>query len=372
VLSSKKSVVRLPIVAVVTVLALLSTGCSTLGKGPFDVPEKSAQFSDTNKWTSPDWYVSSGVGVSRMNPDTGNVDGVSVDDPIDTGVQLSIGSDLSRHLSLEVHTSDLGSSELSTGGEVGYRVHGASALWYAGDRAKRNGTIGLNGYGRLGVGVLENSVSGSVGYEQENQAQMLVGAGVEYGTRSGLGLRAEVVAFEQSVQYGQVGLIYRFGAKTTTQHRGEIAQTSEEPTETSAKNLSLVTARQVETKDKEPQLSAAGENCQAMTGERVYFDTNSFRLDDKQKQSLDLVIETLSLCQQSRVEIVGHADSTGTAQWNETLSKKRATAVMVYMKDQGLSQGRQSIKALGESAPSSSNQTREGREKNRRVELVIR
>jgi OmpA-OmpF porin, OOP family len=71
-----------------------------------------------------------------------------------------------------------------------------------------------------------------------------------------------------------------------------------------------------------------------------------------------------------KVEVDGHADSTGAAAYNMTLSEKRAEAVKKYFVDQGIDPDRLTTKGFGITKPAASNDTREGRAKNRRVELT--
>lgn len=68
-------------------------------------------------------------------------------------------------------------------------------------------------------------------------------------------------------------------------------------------------------------------------------------------------------------DIYGHTDSTGPTAYNQKLSLRRAEAVVNYMVERGIEQKRLSIKGFGESQPLESNDTAEGRQKNRRVEL---
>jgi outer membrane protein OmpA-like peptidoglycan-associated protein len=70
-------------------------------------------------------------------------------------------------------------------------------------------------------------------------------------------------------------------------------------------------------------------------------------------------------------EIYGHADSTGPSAYNQSLSVKRAQAVVNYLVDKGVDPKRFTAKGYGESQPAVPNTTGEGRQKNRRVELNL-
>lgn len=70
-----------------------------------------------------------------------------------------------------------------------------------------------------------------------------------------------------------------------------------------------------------------------------------------------------------KVVVEGHADSTGAAAYNQTLSEKRAMAVKAYLVEKGVSSKRLATKGYGESKPAFTNATAYGRSKNRRVEF---
>lgn len=72
---------------------------------------------------------------------------------------------------------------------------------------------------------------------------------------------------------------------------------------------------------------------------------------------------------QVTAEIYGHTDSTGPAAYNQKLSERRAQAVMNYLVDKEIDEDRLTARGFGESQPIAPNTTREGRQKNRRVEL---
>ena len=73
----------------------------------------------------------------------------------------------------------------------------------------------------------------------------------------------------------------------------------------------------------------------------------------------------------SRVAITGYTDSSGPAAYNLKLSEMRAQAVKDYLISAGIEEARHTATGLGENNPVADNSTHEGREKNRRVEVVI-
>ena len=70
------------------------------------------------------------------------------------------------------------------------------------------------------------------------------------------------------------------------------------------------------------------------------------------------------------VEIDGHTDNIGPADYNMKLSERRANIVMEYFFSKGIDANRLTIKGFGSTKPAASNDTQEGRAKNRRVELT--
>lgn len=70
-------------------------------------------------------------------------------------------------------------------------------------------------------------------------------------------------------------------------------------------------------------------------------------------------------------DIYGHADSTGPSAYNQGLSEKRAQAVVNYLVSKGVDRSRLIAKGFGESQPIAPNTSKEGRQKNRRVELKL-
>ncbi len=84
---------------------------------------------------------------------------------------------------------------------------------------------------------------------------------------------------------------------------------------------------------------------------------------------LDVAVEQLSRCPNIPMEIDGHTDSVGADQYNMGLGQRRADAVKRYFVSKGIRESRLTARSFGESRPVASNDTEEGRQTNRRVEL---
>ena len=103
----------------------------------------------------------------------------------------------------------------------------------------------------------------------------------------------------------------------------------------------------------------------------ILFDVNKATLKADLKTSLAKVAGILSVYQQFNVSIEGNTDNTGSEDHNMKLSQQRADNVKNFLVEQGIDAGRLTAKGLGMSMPIADNKTKEGRQKNRRVDLVI-
>jgi outer membrane protein OmpA-like peptidoglycan-associated protein len=103
----------------------------------------------------------------------------------------------------------------------------------------------------------------------------------------------------------------------------------------------------------------------------IYFDTGSARIRPESTPTLKEIGTMLQEHGDLRLTIEGHTDNVGSAAANQTLSESRANAVRTaLMENYGIDGGRLTGKGFGSSKPATSNDTTEGRQNNRRVELV--
>ncbi|MEL6215675.1 MAG: OmpA family protein, partial [Pseudomonadota bacterium] len=103
----------------------------------------------------------------------------------------------------------------------------------------------------------------------------------------------------------------------------------------------------------------------------VNFETNSDRLVPGAEQVLNDAAATLRKNPDLVVEVAGHTDSDGAAEYNESLSARRAREVRNYLVNAGANEANLSVRGYGEAEPIADNSTREGKAANRRVELRI-
>jgi len=103
--------------------------------------------------------------------------------------------------------------------------------------------------------------------------------------------------------------------------------------------------------------------------EGVFFANNSAVLNASAKQVLDRALLVIQQSDAKHIEVGGYTDNRGAAEYNLRLSEARARSVRKYLLSQGLSADRLVAKGYGEAAPRADNNSAEGRNLNRRVEL---
>ena len=103
----------------------------------------------------------------------------------------------------------------------------------------------------------------------------------------------------------------------------------------------------------------------------VYFETNKSAIKGASATTLDKLANILKEYPKSNVLVEGHTDAAGSEEYNWGLSQKRAESVTQYLVAQGIDKSRFTTKWYGETQPRATNETTEGKAKNRRVELAI-
>ncbi|EDM81803.1 OmpA domain protein [Plesiocystis pacifica SIR-1] len=106
--------------------------------------------------------------------------------------------------------------------------------------------------------------------------------------------------------------------------------------------------------------------------EGIEFEYNSATIrEGKSKEVLDAAIKVLEEYPEIRIKVVGHTDNQGTPEYNKKLSTDRADAVKQYLAEGGIAEDRIETFGAGQSDPLTTNETEEGRAKNRRTEFEI-
>jgi len=361
------------------------------------VPELAAA-SETDKFTyafKRRFYAGIGVGLSKLSPDLSMAPSLSLVEDGGESSQLTLGLDVSRHFSVELHATTLNEIEFSSGGLIDYENAGASALLYLGRSESKKTRQGLLGFIRVGYGALSTDEIESTGIpiSVENSSALLLGAGLEYAFNKQLSLRAEYISFQEDIDYAQLGLIYRFGTpkKIKTSRQAEVAANAELLSQEAKVNESTTTQPNVVPLEPtlvleipEPQLFTAPESeesvaqqiaqCGMIAGEieRVNFAFDSARISRAAQQTLEQAALALINCGTERIMVQGHTDSIGTINYNQNLSEKRADSVIRYFESIGMRVEQFQEDSFGERRPIDSNETVDGRAANRRVELFVK
>lgn len=105
--------------------------------------------------------------------------------------------------------------------------------------------------------------------------------------------------------------------------------------------------------------------------EPVTFDYNSSALNGDMKRILGVLADMIKGSSEGVIQLTGHTDGTGSLQYNQKLSEKRANAVQAYLVELGVEVNRIRTASKGEQMPIASNGSDAGRAQNRRVEILL-
>lgn len=114
-----------------------------------------------------------------------------------------------------------------------------------------------------------------------------------------------------------------------------------------------------------------GEGIKITFDSGILFEIDSYNLSIAAKSNLTSLASTLKKYEDTNVLIEGHTDSSGSEEYNQDLSVKRANSVLQYLSDLDVGTRRMTSIGYGENQPIAENDTDNGRSKNRRVEVAI-
>lgn len=115
-----------------------------------------------------------------------------------------------------------------------------------------------------------------------------------------------------------------------------------------------------------------GDHLMVTMPDGILFDTDSAAIRASLQADLRAMARNLQQYPDSTVDVIGHTDNTGSAEYNQDLSARRATAVAGVLLEEGVAPSRVRSFGRGENEPVATNLTPEGRQQNRRVEIIIR
>ena len=119
------------------------------------------------------------------------------------------------------------------------------------------------------------------------------------------------------------------------------------------------------------RVERVGEGIKITFDSGILFAVDRAVLQDQAKANLTDLAKILNKYDDTVILIEGHTDATGSEEYNLDLSKKRAQAVANQLSTNGVLASRFTLMGYGESQPVASNETAEGRQENRRVEVAI-
>lgn len=115
----------------------------------------------------------------------------------------------------------------------------------------------------------------------------------------------------------------------------------------------------------------AGDILRVTMTEQTAFEFDSAQIKPGFNSTMDKIGKVVNRYGKTHLTIVGHTDSTGSAEYNQALSQRRAQAVQQYFAGHGVIPERLASEGKGEAAPRANNSTADGRRLNRRVEVYI-
>lgn len=108
-------------------------------------------------------------------------------------------------------------------------------------------------------------------------------------------------------------------------------------------------------------------------GENILFDEGKATIRNQAETNLNQIVSSIGRrYNEGNIRVYGFTDSQGSAGSNKELAEQRAQAVKTWMQNNGIDSSRITVNAIGEEQPVASNSTEQGRQQNRRVEIVAR
>ncbi|MGZ3919143.1 MAG: OmpA family protein [Bacteroidia bacterium] len=119
------------------------------------------------------------------------------------------------------------------------------------------------------------------------------------------------------------------------------------------------------------KVERVGEGIKITFDTGILYDVNSASLKPEASENVAKLATILNKYPDTEILIEGHTDNTGSDEFNQQLSEKRAESVSKYLKEKSIKGGRITTKGYGEKQPIDTNETPEGRSQNRRVDIAI-
>lgn len=130
-------------------------------------------------------------------------------------------------------------------------------------------------------------------------------------------------------------------------------------------------AEEIQKKVPDANVQRVGEGIVVEFSSNVLFGFDESELTSSSRSSLNKLVTVLKEYSDTNIEVQGHTDSRGSIEYNQNLSIDRASAVADYLRNNRIMSSRIKIVGYGESVPKYNNNTKSGRDQNRRVEFLI-
>ena len=130
-------------------------------------------------------------------------------------------------------------------------------------------------------------------------------------------------------------------------------------------------AQELEKEIKDAEIARVGEGIVVTFDSGLLFDFDSAELRSSARSNLTELSESVKEYDNTDLMIVGHTDDIGSDEYNDRLSERRAESAAAYLFEKGIRPGRITTMGKGEADPIATNDSDEGRQLNRRVEVVI-
>ncbi|MEZ9320341.1 OmpA family protein [Vibrio sp. 10N.286.51.E5] len=309
------------------------------------------------------WYVGGRIGVTHYSDFDGVVSSSQLKDDDDFGGGVFLGYSFNDWFGLEGGYTYLGELQVTDQASIKTNVIDfvGKFTWQATDSFDvflKAGGYGYQTKGRDGLsGLKDTDIDGTVGIGIEQRFTDNFSARLEYQYYNNATLDDGGFDSNWDTNLFALGLVYSWGgtkAAAVTEApmiQEEEVVVEEEPVvveEVVEKSMVQVEPAKVE----------------------VYFDFDKEHLTQKSTDQLQPIIDHLQEHPESTVVLVGHADSSGPSELNQKLSEKRAETVANYLTTEySISEDRITTSGEGESTPIATNDTEEGRAKNRRVSV---
>ncbi len=317
------------------------------------------------------WYAGIGYGYSYVAPEK-EAQNFLLDksEDNDSGFNVYLGRQFTTHWFGELKYADLGEAGITNRNPAIAAMYPDAAITYRVPSLMAGYLFRVEEdwkpFLKLGVSAISNDARGGpIPFEKQTSAQLAFGAGLRFDRADkNWFVRGDIDWYDRDAWYAGVSAGWLFGRdhdQIATPARAPAPAPAPAPAEPPPAPVAPPAPPA-------PEVVAVPDVIELPS---VRFETDSDRLRPGAERELDAAAETLREHPALVVEVAGHTDDRGDAEYNRGLSERRAKTVRDYLIEHGATAGNLSWRGYGESEPVDSNATVAGRERNRRVELRV-